>query len=918
MKLKLFLLLTLLVSLPAIAQQAALRGVVIDSKSSQPVAGLTVMLNGQGASAVTGPDGDFLITDVKPGSDQLLVLGYGYKDLVHDVQLPSSGVTDLGTLKITPDNFSAGDDYSNASREMTLSESQLEDEEGNSQAVGMLTGATDNPFYQAASYNFSAMRFRMRGYNSEYTATYINGIGFNDAARGRFNYSMLGGLNQAFKNKSIGTGLESTSFAFGDVGGANNITTYAKDYAPGFRGSVAYTNANYRWRGMATYSTGLTESGWALTLSAVGRYADEGVIPGSFYNSWGYFLAVQKQLGANHSLALTTFGAPTSRASNSATFQEAYDLVGSNLYNSNWGWQCGKKRNAKVVDSYDPTVLLNWLWDIKPGTKLNTGVGFHKSFYASSALNWYNARDPRPDYYRYLPSYYASDPDVQAIYTDKWLNDPTFSQINWDELYQTNHLNNYLADETGVEKGATYILEKRHSNQASWMLNTNLNSRLSEVLTLQGGASVNYTVSSYYKTIKDLLGGRYWTDIDQFAERDFPSNADLPQNDLNNPNRRVRVGDRFGYDYNINSLNAGLWLQNTVNLARWDFNYGANVGYTSYQRDGKMRNGRAPENSFGKGVKHDFVTWGVKGGAVYKLDGRNSFHAHAYYGTHAPLPGNAYVSPRIKDDVITDLKNERILSGDLSYVWNYRRFMGSVTGYWTEFWDQTERTSFYDDLNSTFMNYALTGVRKEHKGVEVGLAYKVTPSVTVSAAANLARYQYKNRPTGTRSYENGSQPDVTQTVYLKNFYVGGTPQEAYSLSFNWAAPNMWFFEVNGTWMNRAYIDLSPIRHEKMDNLWTTVDTKQELEAKLREITTQEKLNEALIINMSIGKVIYLSRTASLNVNLNLNNLLDNRNIQTGGYQQGRFDYTNFTTTKYPNKIYYGQGFKMYLNLGVRF
>ena len=70
--------------------------------------------------------------------------------------------------------------------------------------------------------------------------------------------------------------------------------------------------------------------------------------------------------------------------------------------------------------------------------------------------------------------------------------------------------------------------------------------------------------------------------------------------------------------------------------------------------------------------------------------------------------------------------------------------------------------------------------------------------------------------------------------------------------------------------------------------------------------------------MSIGHVIYLNRRASLNFNLSLNNLLNNTNIQTGGYQQGRFDYKNFTTSKYPNKYYYAQGFKMFLNVGVRF
>lgn len=918
MRLKLFLLLTFLMSLPALAE-TGLQGVVIDSQTGQPVAGATVMLDNQGITVTTGPDGDFLINDAQPGKDKLLVLGYGYKDWSKDVEIINNVVDNMGSIKIESSMFSSaavqnmGDD----NQEMQLTASQLEDEEGNTQAVATLTGTTDNPFYKAASYNFSIMRFRVRGYNAEYTQTAINGVNFNDAARGRFNYSMLGGLNQAFKSKSIGTGLEASSYAFGDVGGTNDIRTYAKGFAPGFRGSVAYTNGMYRWRGMGTYSTGIMPNGWAMTVSAVGRYADEGVIPGSFYNSWGYFLSIQKDLNPHNSIALTTFGAPTKRASNSATFEEAYRLAGTNLYNSNWGWQEGKKRNARVVEAFDPTVILNWIWKPKMGTTLNTGLAFHKSFYASSALNWYNASDPRPDYYRYLPSYYE-DESTADFYRNQWLYNEDFRQIDWNSIYNTNLMNNYLADQTGTEHASTYILENRHSNQASWTINSTLNTRLNSQLTLQGGYAANYTVSSYYKTMKDLLGGRYWLDVDQFAERDFPSDISLPQNDLNNPNRRIGVGDRFGYDYNINQFATNVWLQNAWNFARWDVTYGATASYTTYLRDGKMKNGRAPENSFGEGQHHSFFNWGVKTGVNYKLDGRNSFSLHAYYGTRAPLSNNAYVSPRIKDDVITNLNSERIASGDINYNWNYRIFKGIITAFYTDMQKGTERTAFYDDLNRTFMNYALTDVHKVFKGVELGLSVKLTPAVTLNAAANIARYQYKNRPTGTRSYENGSQPDVTQTVYLKNFYVGGTPQEAYSIGFNYAAPHMWFFEVNGCWLNRAYIDLSPIRHEKMDNLWTICDTEEDLKARIKDITTQEKLNEALVINMSIGHVIYLNRRASLNFNLNLNNLLNNCNIQTGGYQQGRFDYKKFTTSKYPNKYYYAQGFKMYLNVGVRF
>lgn len=912
MRVKLFLLLSLLVALPALAQRTGVRGSVVDAKTGLPVVGATVMLDEQGISVTSGPNGDFSISDAVAGSDRLLVLSYGYKDWMQDVIISANVVENVGTIKLV-----GIADGSNDADDFIVSESQIEDEEGNSQSIATLSGANDNIFYQAASYDFSLMRFRVRGYDSEYTQTMINGIVFNDPARGRFNYSMMGGMNQAFKNKSIGMGLEATSYGFGDVGGTNNIVTFAKDYAPGTRASVAYTNSNYYLRGMLTHATGLRKNGWALTVSAVARYSNEGIVPGSFYNSWGYFISAQKVFNPQHSLSITTFGAPTKRAANTATFQEAYDLTGDNLYNPSWGWQEGEKRNAKVVESFDPTAIVNWIWTPKAGVTLNTGVAVRKSFYSSSALNWYNAADPRPDYYRYLPSYF-DDEDTKALYTEKWRTDDSFRQIDWAGLYQTNYLNNLQADETGVSKGATYIIEKRHSNQLNTMFNSVLNARLNDYMTLQAGVGANWSRSSYYKTIKDLLGGRYWTDTDQFSERDYPNDKQMLQNDMNHPNRKVLVDDRFGYDYDVNSFSANAWIQNMINLPRWDINYGIAISYTQFQRDGHMRNGRAPENSYGKGVRHEFDNAGVKAGATYKIDGRNNITAHAYYGTKAPQFDQAYVSPRIKDDAITGLASERILSGDLSYNFNYRRFMGSITGFWTDMYNQTERTSFYDDQFSTFMNYVLTGVKKTYKGVEVGMAYRITPSITLSGAATFSRYQYKNRPTGTRSYENGQAPDTTQVVYLKNFYVGGTPQQAYSLTLKWSAPKMWFFEVNGVYMADSYVDLSPIRHEAMPNLYKVCETEEELHAKVAEITRQERLKDNFVLNLSIGKLIYLNRTASLNINLNLDNVLNNRNIQTSGYQQGRFDYTNYTTTKYPNKYYYAQGFRAYVNVGVKF
>ena len=151
-RLKLFILLALMAVLPVLAQQTGLYGIVVDARSGQPVAGATVLLDEQGNTVTTGPNGDFQISDARPGNDLLIVLGYGYKDWQQDVEIVR-GMSSVGTIRIEPVSFgNAGTEMDAEFRnENMLTEAELEDEEGNTQAVGTLTGATDDPFYQACS-----------------------------------------------------------------------------------------------------------------------------------------------------------------------------------------------------------------------------------------------------------------------------------------------------------------------------------------------------------------------------------------------------------------------------------------------------------------------------------------------------------------------------------------------------------------------------------------------------------------------------------------------------------------------------------------------------------------------------------------------------------------------------------------------
>lgn len=928
MKLKLFLLLLLAAILPTTAQNAATNtivGVVVNSTTGSPVAGATVLLRDKGVTATTNFNGDFRISvPAGESTDYLVVSSDAYDS--YGITVGGNGTVNLGEIRLTP--LADNSDFYGDQEDLIFDEAVLNDDDGAAQGIAALTGSNDNLYYNTASYNFSPMYYRFRGYDSMYQSVYINGIKMNDLIRGRFNFaSLLGLTSRAFRNKTTNVGIEAANYGFGDLGGAVNYNTTTDLYAPGFNGAVAYTNSNYMLRAMATWSSGLNAKGWAYTVSAIGRYAKEGVMEGTFYNSGGLFLSGEKKFNDNHTLTLTAFGGPTQRATGRATYQEAYDLAGSNLYNPDWGWQDGKKRSARITETFDPTVILNWIFK-KNTTTLNTAAAFRSVYYNRTALQYYKANDPNPTYYRYLPSYYANsdgaedwDSSQYDYYTYLWKNDENFRQIKWDELYQVNALND-IQNETLAEadkKGSSYILENRINKQLNAMFNTYINTRLNSFMTLQAGLSFNYTKSSNYKTVRDLLGGEFWLDVDPFSDRDITIAPDNLQNDLDNPNRRVGKGDKFGYDYDIHALQAEAWAQNVITLPHWDINYGFKVEYTQYQRDGHMRNGRAPNNSLGKSEMLRFDTGALKLGATYKIDGRNQIVAHAQYGTRAPLFDNVFIAPRVKNTVVENVEAERNIALDASYVWNYRRFRGSITGFYTDMDNAIERNGFYDEQYQTYANYVLQGVRRVYKGVEIGMAYKITPSITATFAGSFAKFQYKNNPQGTRSFENGLYADTTQTVYLNNYYLGSTPQINTNLGIDYAAPKNWFFNLNGTFQANSYVNLSPAYHEALPNLWEQFgNSEAELQAKIDELSAQDKLKNAFTLNFSVGKLIYINRKVSMNINVSVNNILNNRDIVTYAYQQGRLDTKNYDREAYPNRLSYSQGIRVFANVGIRF
>lgn len=799
---------------------------------------------------------------------------------------------------------------------LTLSTTDIEGDAGSHDISSLLQGSRD-VYVSTAGFTFGNARYRIRGYDSENVLVMINGIPVNDPETGRAFYSTWGGLNDATRMTVSHSGIGVSRENFGGIGGANNITTRASLYGAGNRVTYSNSNRGYTHRVMYTHSTGMQANGWALTLSGSRRLAQESYVKGTFYDAWGYFLSAERKLNERHSLGLIAFGAPSKTGRPGVGTQEMYELTGDNFYNPNWGYQNGEVRNSRVNNYHTPYLILTHYYEPDRNTLVQTSAAYTFGRGGASALNWFDANDPRPDYYRYLPSYYKNDPQQFEYYSNLWKNSPEVRQLDWDAMYQANFKNLYTqTDVNGIAGNnitgnrAKYIVEERRTDRNQFTFNSNIQHKLNPRTTLSGGINASLSKTHQFKVMDDLLGADWWVDIDQFALRDSPDPI-AAQNDILNPNRLIREGDRFGYDFTGNINNYDAFAQAEFMLPKWDF-YGAlNLSHTSFWRTGHMQNGRFQENSYGDSEKHNFFNYGLKGGLTYKLTGRHYITANTAYITRAPYFRDAYISSRVRDEVIENLGSETITGGDLNYIIRTPLLKSRLGIFYSQFKDQTWSRSFYHEEFRTFVNYIMTGVDQTHAGAELGIDINLSPTLSMSLVGGTGNYIYTSRPQVTIARDNDQEILADQrTVYWENYKVGGMTHTAASIGMRYNSPKFWFIGYNLNFFDDIYMDINPDRRTvgAVENL---VDT----DPQWRSTLDQEKLPSAYTLDIFGGKSWLIQRKYNISLNLSINNVLDNKEFSIGGFEQLRYDSQDMD--KFPSKYFYSYGRTYFINLAFR-
>jgi hypothetical protein len=765
------------------------------------------------------------------------------------------------------------------------------------QDVSSLLSSSRDVFAQFASFQFGVGRYRLRGYMAENQMIMVNGVNVNNLETGFSSWSSWGGLNDVTRFVEQRIGVTPNRLGFSGVGGYSNIDSKASSFRKGTRISYGYGNRIFAQRLMVTHSTGMMQNGWAITLSASTRYGNEVYVPGTYFLGSAFYASVDKRINDKHSLSFTGFGAPIQQGRAAATTLEAYELGGSNYYNSLWGYQDGKKRNSQVSTSRRPMLMLSHLFKINTGEQLNTTLFYNFGKTGFTSLNWNDAPNPRPDYYRYLPSYYYDMGDTVngKLWENKWANEPnTTAQLDWDRMINMNR-----ANLTANGTRARYILENRIENLSNVGINSVYSKRAGE-LFISVGLNANMQKTRKYKELEDLLGASYWLDVDQFAEN-LGVEESFAQNNIETPNKLIEQGEKFGYDFSTNINRAEFWGQAEYTFSKMDVYGSLSISNTQIWREGFVANGKFPTTSKGESEKSNFLNYGIKGGAVFKIDGRNFVTVNGLFLTRAPEANNIFISPRVRNDQVNNVTDEKVMSGDITYMAKYPTFKFRATYYNTTISDQTWLRTFWSDEFNNNVNYIMTNVDQNHQGIEIGIEKNLFVAHTIQAAFGLGQFVYKGQPTAQAWQDNNNKSLFTErTVYLNNYRIGVSPQLVTGIGYRYNAKKFWFAGITLNYLDQIFIDPNPDRRTS-ESISKFVSTDPQVDL----ITDQEELPSYFTLNFNAGKSFRIMKKYFLNFNLSANNLLNNKNIITGGFESLRWDYSNIN--KFDNRYFYMTG-----------
>ena len=654
----------------------------------------------------------------------------------------------------------------------------------------------------------------------------------------------------------------------GGAGGVRLVGFSAGEPLQPFLASVRLTDRNYLAGAKVAASAHLGR-GWRASLALDARTGRDMHVEGVFTNALTVGLRLFRRFGGEHALSLVCIVPPSVRGTRLSSSEEAFTLTGDRLYNPAWGYQDGRVRNSRVRRETLPLLVADYAVPLSEAASLSLRLGAEAGVARYSMLDWYDARTPMPDNYRYLPSY-TDDLETERA----WLTrDPRYTQIDWDELIRRNRMQG---------GHAVYALDDRVERPVRLCLDAAFSVRTDSRLTLRCGVSLRSDRTRFYRQMRDLLGAGYVTDIDRYLVDD-DTYSNLLQNDLRHPDRTIREGDRFGYDYALTLRGAALRLQADYRSDRFRADLSVVLGSDAVSRRGYYEKELFPGGqSYGPSRVMRFTPYTLKVAAGWAFTPRRYIEIAAAAAARTPRAGDLFFQPLYNNRTVDNPVPERIYAAELNC-----RLTGPVVDFQAAFFaamtlDGIETRTYYDDMASVYCDMAVTGVGRMSCGAEAAADIRLSYCWLLSLAASAGCYEYIRDPRVTvLSDVDNSAVDVQAVSRMGGCETGGAPQLTALAEIAWFGPKGWGCRASAGYAGRRYVEPMPLR--RTDRIAGQGGITREF---FDAFTRQERLPDAFTLDAALFKSFRFERSR-LTASLMLRNLTGEADTVYGGYESLR-------------------------------
>ena len=204
----------------------------------------------------------------------------------------------------------------------------------------------------------------------------------------------------------------------------------------------------------------------------------------------------------------------------------------------------------------------------------------------------------------------------------------------------------------------------------------------------------------------------------------------------------------------------------------------------------------------------------------------------------------------------------------------------------------------------------MTNIDKEHMGIEAGAEVKLSPTFTAKGIFGYGQYKYTSNPDYVQTVDNTEKVLESDKIYWENFNVEGTPMTVGSLGITYNSPKYWWIGISGNYFARSFIDMNPVLR--------TDRARAELPY---EYVKQEEFDPGFSLDAFAGISYRIDYKYYLSINVSASNLLDNKDIRSGGYEQLRVNIDregNKILKPFDPRYFYMFGRTFFLNVNFRF